>query len=390
MGQDEHYFRDVASALKRAHYYRPTLVIDLDRLNGNLSVVKRTLPPTLGLRIVDKSLPSIPLIGHIMEALETKRIMSFHLPVTLAVLDAFPDAEILYGKPMPAAAIHHVLSTLASEERERLLRQTVWLVDTVDRLNQYGDIAAGQNAAMRIAFEVDCGMHRGGFPDPASLKIAVERLSQFPLLACEGLLAYEAHIPEIPALFGGASAEQAKVKQRLAAFVDVLPAECRNIINTGGSKTTVTYTADSSANDVAMGSGFIMPTDFDVEALSHLQPAAFIATPVLKVLETRLPGPLAVTRLLQALGLFPRKGCFIYGGKWFADPVWPPGMKENSIWGLSSNQQLMALPSTTNVSVDDLVFFRPTQSEAVLQYFGALAIYSKGEIVDAWPVLPTG
>ena len=139
-----------------------------------------------------------------------------------------------------------------------------------------------------------------------------------------------------------------------------------------------------------MGSGFLMPTDFDVEALRNLKPALFIATPVLKVGPVRLPGPFFVTRVLQALGLFPRKGCFLYGGKWSAKPVWPEGMKENAIWGLSSNQQLMALPDDCDIEVDDLAFFRPTQSEAVLQQFGDIAVYSEGKIVDQWPVLPTG
>jgi D-serine deaminase-like pyridoxal phosphate-dependent protein len=37
------------------------------------------------------------------------------------------------------------------------------------------------------------------------------------------------------------------------------------------------------------------------------------------------------------------------------------------------------------LEVDDYVFYRPTQSEAVLLEFGDLALVRGGEIVDFWP-----
>ena len=101
-----------------------------------------------------------------------------------------------------------------------------------------------------------------------------------------------------------------------------------------------------------------------------------------------LPGPPAVSRLLQALGRFPRKGCYLYGGKWIAEPVFPEGMKTNGLLGLSSNQQFMGLPADSLARPGDYAFLRPTQSEAVLQQFGPIAVLSQGRIVDRWPVLP--
>ena len=37
---------------------------------------------------------------------------------------------------------------------------------------------------------------------------------------------------------------------------------------------------------------------------------------------------------------------------------------------------------------DDFVFLRPTQSEAVLQQFGDIAVYENGRITEMWPVFP--
>lgn len=390
MNEQAPYFAALSTALAAANLHKPTLVIDLDRLNGNLAEMRRRLPDELGLRIVDKSLPSVPLMRHVAKTFGGERIMSFHLPVTRAMLEAFPEAEILYGKPLPVAALRHALEDASPAERKDLVQRVVWLIDTRERLEQYGRLAVDADVRLRFAFEVDTGMHRGGVADAAGLKDLIDLSLSYPRLKCEGIMGYEAHIPEIPGLFGGAKGEMARVLGRLRDFVSALPPDSRHILNAGGSKTSITYAADGVVNEVSMGSGFLMPTDFDVEALRNLKPAVFIATPVLKVAPVRLPGPLFVTRALQALGLFPRKGCFLYGGKWSAKPAWPEGMKENAIWGLSSNQQLMALPRDCALAVDDFAFFRPTQSEAVLQQFGDIAVYSDGKIVDRWPVLPTG
>lgn len=390
MTETASYFEALSAALQEAQLYRPVLLIDRDRLDANLAEMRRRLPAELGLRIVDKSLPCVPLMRRVAGTFGAERIMSFHLPITLAMLKAFPEADILYGKPLPVAAVHHALEQADPAEHEALIERVVWLVDTKERIRQYGELAAERDIRLRFAFEVDTGLHRGGVADADTLKSLFELSRLHENLVCEGIMGYEAHVPEIPGLFGGAEGEMRRVRARLEAFAAVLPPDNRRIVNAGGSKTAITYEGTGTVNEVSMGSGFLKPTDFDVAALDALKPAVFIATPVLKVENARLPGPLFMTRLLQVLRLFPRKGCFLYGGKWFAKPVWPRGMKECALWGPSSNQQLMALPEDCDLKVDAFAFFRPTQSEAVLQQFGDIAVYSKGKIIDRWPVLPTG
>ena len=203
-------------------------------------------------------------------------------------------------------------------------------------------------------------------------------------------MGYEAHAPAIPALFGGPKAALCKAQSCYSDFVGVLPPDQRGILNTGGSLTAFSYSENRVANEVSIGSALVKPTDFDKPGLGALAPAIFLSTPVLKVLKTRLPGPRPMSALLQALGLFPRNGCFLYGGKFMARPAYPPGLKRNRIWGDSSNQQLMAFSASHPVSPDDLVFFRPTQSEAVLQQFGPIQVMENGRITTTWKVLPSG
>ncbi|MEW6633744.1 MAG: alanine racemase [Pseudomonadota bacterium] len=375
------YFAGLSKALRAADISRPCLVLDRDRLDGNIALVKQRLAPGLEVRLVDKSLPCVPLLSHIAKALGANRFMTFHPPVTQAVLDAFPEGDLLYGKPMPVGAARSALTRGGAGWWSRVC----WLIDTPGRLSEYGALAAALDTELRFAFEVDVGLHRGGFSSPSEIA-ALEIPGG---LHCEGIMAYEAHAPEIPGLFGGAARALKKASAEAAGFIDVLKPDQRHILNIGGSKTALLHGA-GIANEVSIGSAFVLPGDFDKPGLNGFQPAAFIATPILKALDPQLPGPPAVSRLLQALGLFPRKGCYLYGGKWMAEPAFPEGMKPNGLIGLSSNQQFMGLPAGADVKPGDYAFLRPTQSEAVLQHFGSIAVFAGGRIVEFWPALPMG
>ena len=82
------------------------------------------------------------------------------------------------------------------------------------------------------------------------------------------------------------------------------------------------------------------------------------------------------------------KTLFIYGGNWLADPVDPPGLSYNKTFGRSSNQEMLNGGPDLQAGVDDFVFFRPHQSEAVFLQFGDIAVYEDSEIVETWSVFP--
>ncbi|TIS59278.1 alanine racemase [Mesorhizobium sp.] len=372
------YFAALSDALKAAGIFQPCLLLDLDMLDHNIALVRERLAPGLALRLVDKSLACLPLLSYIGKALRTNRFMTFHPPVTEAVLKAFPDADMLFGKPMPVGAARAVLANGATD-----WSRVCWLIDTEERLAEYGALASELDIELRIAFEIDVGLHRGGFTGPQALKA----LPTHERLRSEGIMAYEAHAPHIPGLFGGPAKALEQASVSAVAFAACLSADQRRILNIGGSKTALLHRG-GVANEVSIGSAFMLPSDFDTPGLDGFQPAAFIATPILKVVEPMLPGPAAVSRALQTIGLFPRKGCYLYGGKWMAEPEFPVGMKPNRLLGLSSNQQFMGLPSDASVKPGDYAFLRPTQSEAVLQHFGSMTVLSGGSIVDRWPALP--
>jgi D-serine deaminase-like pyridoxal phosphate-dependent protein len=189
-------------------------------------------------------------------------------------------------------------------------------------------------------------------------------------------------------MLGGPAKARTKAVSLFRQYVGCLAPDQRKILNLGGSSTALLYDSWVGANELSIGSAFVLPTDFDVPSLGHLQPAAFIAAPILKVVDVQLPGLDDRSWLLKKLGLAPRRGCFLYGGKWMAKPVYPVGMKTDKTFGFSTNQQFMALSDDANVGPDDYAFLRPTQSEFVLQQFGSIQVYSGGKIAAQWAALP--
>jgi D-serine deaminase-like pyridoxal phosphate-dependent protein len=59
----------------------------------------------------------------------------------------------------------------------------------------------------------------------------------------------------------------------------------------------------------------------------------------------------------------------------------------SGLYGNSSNQQALLGSGTQQLQADDYVFFRPRQSEAVLQQFGDIAVMENRKITDRWPVM---
>ena len=63
-------------------------------------------------RVVDKSLPSIPLLRYIFEHAQTNRVMSFHQPFLSQVAEQLPESDMLLGKPMPVKSAEQFYADL--------------------------------------------------------------------------------------------------------------------------------------------------------------------------------------------------------------------------------------------------------------------------------------
>ena len=384
-GGHDAYFQRVARALAEAGIAQPTLVIDRSRLEANIAAVKANLAGSgLPVRVVVKSLPAIDLIDTVARGLGTDRFMVFNGEMLHEMQTRRPGADLLMGKPLP------VVQTAAFYDREGPVAGPQWLVDTPERLHQIAAVARQKGVKARISFEIDVGLHRGGFVDANALAAAVELARQDPHLEIAGLMGYDPHVPKTlnpETAFAAVLKTYAAAKQVLADRLGGDPA--RLTLNTAGSPTYLLHAKDTVANEVSIGSAFVKPADFDLKTLTRHQPAAYIATPVIKALDRMaIPSLEGLSGVTSFLDPNTEKAFFVYGGHWNARPVSPPGLQYNDLFGRSSNQELLTGSRRVKLAVDDLVFLRPNQSEALFFQFGDLAIYDAGRIVAHWPTFP--
>ena len=104
--------------------------------------------------------------------------------------------------------------------------------------------------------------------------------------------------------------------------------------------------------------------------------------------DVRIPSLEALSGLIRFDDPNTERAFFIYGGHWMAEPVSPPGLQFNDLFGRSSNQELLTGSRKVALKVDDYVFFRPHQSEALFLQFGDIAVYEGGEVSARWPTFP--
>ena len=384
-GGHDAYFQKVSAALKAAGIAHPTLVIDRARLAENIVAVKTNLAGSkLGVRVVVKSLPAMDLIDAVATGLETHRFMVFNGAMLAEMRARRPEADLLLGKPLPAVEVADHYTRFGPDAGPQ------WLVDTPERLAQYAAIARAHGATLRASFEIDVGLHRGGFVGPEALAHGLDLARADDHVQVSGLMGYDPHVPKTP----DPQAAFAAVQTAYGKAVDILKQKLggdpkRFCLNTAGSPTYRLHARDTLANEVSIGSAFVKPGDFDLKTLSNHVPAAYIATPVIKALpQMRVASIEALSGLITFLDPNTRQAFFMYGGHWNATPVSPPGLQYNDLFGRSSNQELLTGSARVSLKVDDHIFLRPNQSEALFLQFGDLAVYDQGRIVAHWPTFP--
>jgi D-serine deaminase-like pyridoxal phosphate-dependent protein len=388
------YFQALNRELAANGPMRPVLLIDLDRLDHNIEVVRGFLARSgKQLRLVEKSLPAPELLRYIGERLGTRKLMSFHQPFLNHDARLFPDADILLGKPLP------VRSALLFYQQHRGTfdpeRQLQWLIDTPERLRQYLTLARGLGTRLRINIELDVGLHRGGVSDTQTLGQLLQLIADNPKqLEFAGFMGYDPFVGmNLPSVLGSQDELLAKVMALYQGHVDFtrqhFPALWREglTLNTAGSPSYRAHEHEKLSSEVAIGTGLLKPSHYDLPSLAEHQPAVFIATPVLKRTGAlRIPALDEKSRLFAWWDVNQRETFFIYGGNWQADPISPAGLQLSGLYGRSSNQELVNGSPAVGLAVDDQVFLRPTQSEAVLLQFGDLLAVRGGKIVERWPV----
>ena len=379
-----HFFAQLNQDLKQSELALPRLIVDAQAFEQNLHYAEKKFQyvPHVQPRLVVKSLACLELLKQISQRLATQRFMVFHLPQLLPILETFSDADVLLGKPMPVSLLQHFYQ----ENHHWQYAKIQWLVDTQQRLEQYLDVAKKFAIKLKISIEIDVGLHRGGVSSEQDLRSILSFIqTHAEYLEFAGLMGYDAHVTKLPSIIKKAEDAYAESQQIYQNYQLLIQRQFPKLwhdelcFNGGGSPTFTFHVEQSVCNDLAFGSMLLKPSDFDSESLQVLKSALWIATPVLKVLPyTQLPGLTLLDRLPHRT-----KALFVYGGYWMADYVYPQGIHPHVLYGRSTNQEMVNVPKRTQIDVDDFVFLRPTQSEAIIPQFAKLWFY-KNRQFEAW------
>jgi len=388
------YFVALNEELKKNSTGTPVLVIDLDLLDKNIDTLKHFIQAPKTYRVVDKSLPSLGLIEYIFQKTGTKKVMCFHQPFLNLWAKQKPDVDLLLGKPMPIDAVATFYNNLPDSSTFNPAKQIQWLIDSEARLKQYQVFAQQNNLQLQLNVEIDVGLHRGGLNDTAQLKSLLKVIEKDAAhLSFTGFMGYDAHIPEVFPPLGTQDAALKKAQEIYASFIHSGRQNFPHVFtkklcfNGAGSKTYQLYEKDTLLNDVSAGSGLLKPTDFDIPNLENHQPAFFIATPVLKKSSgIKIPFLEFLSPLMEWWNPNLSTTYFIYGGRWKAKHYEPRGLRANALYGFSSNQEIVNGSNKTSLKVDDYIFLRPTQSEAVMLEFGDIVLLRNGKLAGKWHV----
>lgn len=388
-GDHSPYFSAAGAALDKSGQAKPTLLVDRTKMLENLKTLSGHIVGRFDYRIVAKSLPSLPMLSAVMEASGSNRLMLFHQPFINQVAVEFPSADVLMGKPMPAAAAANFYRQFSPGQFDTAT-QLRWLMDTPERVNQYDRLATEISQDLSVCIELDVGLHRGGVHKDEQLIEMLDLITHSGRLKFCGFMGYEPHIVKVP---GDPIEYRDKAMGVYSHYVDLAKAHLGDdwpedvLLNAGGSPTYQMYNeGEFPFNELSAGSCLVKPSDFDLPSLEDHQPASYIASPVLKTLSTlEIPG-INLGPIQSAWDTNRKKTFFTYGGYWKANPESPPGLTYNPLFGRSSNQEMFNGSEKVNLKADDWVFLRPTQSEFVFLQFGDILVYEDGAIVDRWPV----
>jgi D-serine deaminase-like pyridoxal phosphate-dependent protein len=392
-GEYAPFFEKLNGVLQKNGPWVPSMVVDLDALDRNIDLITQSIGPDKNFRVVAKSIPSPELIQYVAKRAETNRIMVFHQPFLNRLVELMPKSDILMGKPMPvqAAKIFYQQHRGPFDSETQLQ----WLIDTPSRALEYLELAKSVGKKLRLNVEIDVGLHRGGVQNNQELGRILATIQDHPnALEFAGFMGYDPHVAKLPSFVGTPSALLDSALGIYQARVDYCKANFTALwhdnltLNAAGSPTYRLYEGRDLANDISVGSALVKATDFDIETLDVHEPALYIATPVLKASEgLKLPGIDSAGKFLSWWDINQAQTFFVYGGYWKATPYQPPGLQLSSVYGRSTNQEMVNASSSVRVAVGDHVFFRPTQSEHVMLQFGDLLAYRGGEIIAEWPVL---
>jgi D-serine deaminase-like pyridoxal phosphate-dependent protein len=372
----------------------PFAFVDLDAMWANADAMLRRAGDK-PVRIAGKSIRCRALVDRILDRDERFRgIMTFTLPETnwLAGL-GYENLLLAYPTTDLEALSQLALHTAAMPEKAPVLT-----VDCVEHLDLIESVLGSQAGTVRLCLELDvgwrdlhgrirAGARRSPVSSPEQAVALAEEIGRRDKLELVALMAYESQIAGVGDQPPGQplrarairwmqdrsvaeiAERRAEVVERVSQVADI------QIVNGGGTGSLELTSAEAAVTEVAAGSGFFAPTQFDHYSRFSLTPAAAFALPVV-----RRPGPGVVT----ALG-----GGYLSSGSAGPSrlpvPWLPRGLRLDREEGAGEVQTPLLGHAADGLAIGDNVYLRHNKAGELCERFNSLYLLEGGEIVDEVP-----
>jgi D-serine deaminase-like pyridoxal phosphate-dependent protein len=372
----------------------PFAFVDLDAMWANADSLL-TRAGNKPIRVATKSIRCRPVIERILERDERFRgLMTFTLPETLWLAEqGFGDLLLAYPTTDLEAVRELAIRNVAAPEKAPVL-----MVDSVEHLDLIESVLGSQAGPVRLAIDLDTafkalggrltvGAKRSPVRTPEQAVALAEEIGRREKLKLVGIMAYEGQVAGVGDEPPGQPARSrmikwmqrrsiAEIRERRAEVVArVRQVADLEFVNGGGTGSLESTSLEAAVTEVAAGSGFFAPVQFDHYSKFTLAPAAAYAVPVV-----RRPGPGVVT----ALG-----GGYLSSGSAgparLPEPWLPKGLRLDPEEGAGEVQTPLIGEAADALKLGDNVYLRHSKAGELCERFDSLLLVEGGEIVDEVP-----
>lgn len=381
------------SAILKDEIY-PSLILDLDLFNENLSSVARRLETSSSskktIRVASKSVRSISILQTIFASDPIYQgILSYSLREALFLnTKGFKDIVVAYPE-----INKNDIRELCLEQSKGDVNITL-MVDSIHQVQIIDQLAKEQNIKIKLCLDIDLstkfgslhfGVRRSPIKNLKSSLMFARELKKYSNVTLVGIMGYEAQIAGVPDkspaknfLFNFIIRFLKKrsiktIKNRREAIVKALKDEGFEFtfINGGGTGSVESTGNEELVTEVTVGSGFYSPKLFDYYNAFHHKPALFYALEV-----TRIP----TENIYTCHG-----GGYVASGSLGIDKIPQPYLPVGSkllVNELAGEVQTPIENKKTVLKIGDPVFMRHAKAGELCEHFNEIIVVSKGAIVD--------
>lgn len=372
----------------------PFAFADLDAMRANAETMLRQASGK-PIRVASKSVRCRELLAWIARQSQGfQGLLTFTLPETLFLTEHGWGNLVLAYPTADRGALERLVMASAANPDEA----PVVMVDSVAHLDLIESVLGGNAPPIRLCIDLDAslwlaggrakvGVKRSPLHTAAQAVALAREIERRPKLKLVGLMAYEAQIAGVGDRPAGrplrarairwmqrrSAAEIAERRAEVVAAISaVTPLE---FVNGGGTGSLSLTAREPAVTEVAAGSGFFAPLQFDHYNRIELRPAAGFALPVV-----RKPS----RDMATALG-----GGYLASGPGDAtrlpQPWLPAGLRLDREEGAGEVQTPLLGEAAASLQPGDRVYFRHAKAGELCERFNTLHLVEGGEIVDQVP-----